>query len=137
MNRRLWLAMGLMLLTGVVLGAEGKKVEPTQTWQGSVEVDTDLKKPSAVLQNEDDWKELWKSWKLEGETPEIDFEKQLVLVETTVGSRLNVTLLRSEAGDLKVLALATRDLRPGFRYVLAAVDREGIQTINGKPLDKE
>jgi hypothetical protein len=35
---------------------------------------------------------------------------------------------------LKVLALATRDLRPGFRYQILVVPREGVKTVNGKLL---
>jgi hypothetical protein len=33
--------------------------------------------------------------------------------------------------------MATRDLRPGFRYVIATVSREGVKTVNGKQLPKE
>jgi hypothetical protein len=31
----------------------------------------------------------------------------------------------------------TKDLRPGFRYVLGVVPREGVKTVNGKDLPKE
>jgi hypothetical protein len=33
--------------------------------------------------------------------------------------------------------MATRDLRPGFRYVIATVSRAGVKTVNGKKLPKE
>ena len=39
-----------------------------------------------------------------------------------------------EKGDLKVLGAATMDLRPGFRYVIAVVRREGVRTVNGRKL---
>jgi hypothetical protein len=31
--------------------------------------------------------------------------------------------------------MATRDLRPGFRYVIAIVSRKGVKTVNGKRLE--
>jgi hypothetical protein len=30
--------------------------------------------------------------------------------------------------------MATRDLRPGFRYEILVLPREGVKTVNGKPL---
>jgi hypothetical protein len=33
--------------------------------------------------------------------------------------------------------MATRDLRPGFRYVITTVSREGVKTVNGQTLPKE
>ena len=59
------------------------------------------------------------------------------MIQTTVGSRLNLILQLTEAGDLKVLGLATRDLRPGFRYAMATVPREGVKTVNGQALEEK
>ena len=42
-----------------------------------------------------------------------------------------------DKGDLRVVALATRDIRPGFRYAIKSVSKEGIKTVDGKPLPKE
>jgi hypothetical protein len=33
--------------------------------------------------------------------------------------------------------LGTRDIRPGFRYVLGVVSREGVKTVNKKDLAKK
>jgi hypothetical protein len=43
----------------------------------------------------------------------------------------------TDKGDLQALAIATRDLRPGFRYAVLVVPREGVKTINGKELKEE
>ena len=67
----------------------------------------------------------------------MDFGKEILVVATTVGSRLNLDTKLDEKGDLKVLALATRDLRPGFRYAIKSVGKEGVKTVNGKELPKE
>ena len=90
-----------------------------------------------VITNTEAWQALWKGWKLEGESPKVDFEKELVVVQTTVGGLLNLIVKLDDGGDLKVLGLATRDLRPGFRYVLATVPRAGVKTVNGLELPKE
>jgi len=66
-----------------------------------------------------------------------DFSKELLAVATTRGSKLNLTAKTDDKGDLKVLALSTRDLRPGFRYAIKSVSRDGVKTVNGKELPKE
>ena len=40
-------------------------------------------------------------------------------------------------GNLDVLGLGTRDLRPGFRYVLGVVSKNGVKTINKKALPEQ
>ena len=40
-------------------------------------------------------------------------------------------------GDLTVLGLGTRDIGPGFRYVLGVVSRKGVKTVNKKEVPKE
>jgi hypothetical protein len=52
------------------------------------------------------------------------------------GKLLTLSASLDETGDLKALGLATRDLRPGFRYALISVPREGVKTVNGKELPK-
>ena len=42
-----------------------------------------------------------------------------------------------DKGNLDVLGFGTRDIRPGFRYVLGIVSREGVKTVNKKDLPKE
>ncbi len=116
--------------------AEDKKLEPVETWKGSVN-DKELRgKPPVVIASPQAFEALWKAWKL-GEVPKVDFEKNLVVLQTTDGSRLNLILNLTEAGDLKVLGLATRDFGPGFRYVIAAVAREGVKTVNGEALPEK
>jgi hypothetical protein len=126
------LAVGLAPATR----AGGQKLKPVHQWSGSID-DLELQKlspQSGYLADAKKFAELWKAWKVGEKMPEIDFKKQLVLVATTRGSRLNMTPRLDDKGDLRVLAIATRDLRPGFRYQIAVVDRAGVKTINGKEL---
>jgi hypothetical protein len=69
--------------------------------------------------------------------PEVDFEKQLVIITMTSGSRLGLSASLDDKGNLEVLGMATSDLRPGFRYVIATVSRKAVKTVNGNELPKE
>jgi hypothetical protein len=114
----------------------GKMLKPSKEWKGSV-ADLELQKlapAQGVITDAKTFEALWKGWKVGDKMPEINFKKNLVVVATTRGSTLTLVPQLTDAGDLRVLARATRDLRPGFRYQLAVVDREGVKTVNGKDL---
>ncbi len=66
-----------------------------------------------AIRNPQSLENLWKVWKVPG--PGVDFSRELVVVQTTRGSRLRLTAARGDHGDPEVLGLASRDLRPGFR----------------------
>ena len=53
---------------------------------------------------------------------------------TSRGSGLSVITNTDGNGDLVVHGLGTMDIRPGFRYVMATVNRNGFKSFNGKPL---
>ena len=90
-----------------------------------------------IILTEKGLKHLWKVWKIPGQLPKVDFSRELVAVQTTQGSKLQLVATLDEKGNLRVLGLATRDLRPGFRYVAAVLSRKGVKTINGKELGGE
>jgi hypothetical protein len=115
--------------------AVGKEpVIPAQQWSGSV-ADLSLgKAASEVILTEKGLENLWKAWKVASPLPKVDFSRELVVVQTTQGSKLRLAVSLDENGNLEVLGLATRDLRPGFRYVAAVLSRKGVKTINGKKL---
>src|SRR5262249_32775089 len=69
--------------------------------------------------------------------PKLDFSKEIVILGTTRGSKLNLSAQLDDTGNLHVLGFGTSDLVPGFRYVLATVSREGIKAVNKKPLPSE
>jgi hypothetical protein len=121
--------------------ADDKKEPPksklTADLSGSVADEELMKKApeSGAVVSEKGWKELAEAWGLK-DPPKVDFAKELLVVATSRGSRLNLTP-RVEGGDLKAVALGTRDLRPGFRYVIKSHSREGVKTVNGKELPKE
>ena len=124
----------LLALPSVMFAAD-KKDAPTE-FRGSV-ADADLMKQapaSGVITSAKGLEKLAKAWKIDA--PKVDFEKNVVVIGVTRGSRINGRPQLKD-GDLKALFIATRDLGEGFRYVMIVHPREGIKTVNGKELPKE
>ena len=131
------LASAMFLATGVAMAAP-TPLKATNTCMGSVD-DEKLAKEmpeNGVITNAKDFEKLVKAWKVAEKVPEVNFDKEIVLVAKTVGSRLRLNASLDEKGDLKALGLATQDLLPGFRYVIISVPKEGVKTVNGKELPK-
>ena len=133
-NVQHWIWAGC-LIGATMAAAEDKRLEPVDQWSGSIPDKTLLGKPAVAIGSQKAWEAQWNAWKLGG-IPKVDFEKHFVVLQTTEGGRLNLSLLLTAEGDLKVAALATRDLRPGFRYAMAAVPRADVKTVNGQPLSE-
>lgn len=147
--------IGLLSLAAVMLfpaaaradDKEGKakqEVKPKEVWDGSVGDEKLLKDAPRVITNAKTLAKLWKGWKVDDEVPEVDFSKEIVVVQTTLpGSqfvgRPKITL--DEKGDLWMSALATNPATtprvPGFRYWIARVSREGVKTFHREPLPKD
>lgn len=138
MYRRLMIIiLGLLLASALPLQAappKGKQIKPLQQWSGSVDELSLLKGAPEVILTAKGLEKVWQAWKVPDPMPQVDFAKELVLVLTTRGSILRFGATLDDQGNLQVLGLATKDLRPGFRYVIAVVSREGVKTINGKEL---
>ena len=91
---------------------------------------------SGVIVSQKGWEKLAKAWGIK-EPAKVDFTKEILVVATTVGSKLNLSTKLDDKGDLKILGLATRDFGEGFRYSIKSVSKEGVKTVNGKELPKE
>jgi hypothetical protein len=131
------LALATLALAALISSAaERKRLEVVKEFRGSVgDLTLQKEKPkNGVVVDEKAFAKLWKAWGVKGKMPKIDFDKHLVLVATSRGSRLTLSAVLDDKGDLRALALATRDLRPGFRYHIIVVSREGVKTVNGKEL---
>jgi hypothetical protein len=134
-----WLSLAaVMFLAAGVAVAAPKPLKANNTWMGSID-DEKLAKEmpeNGVITNAKDFEKLVKVWKVAEKVPEVNFDKEIVLVAKTEGSKLTLRALLDEKGDLKALGITTADLRPGFRYVLISVPKEGVKTVNGKALPK-
>ena len=126
-----------VIMVGFVLNANAQDRKPLETlkeWRGDNPNEELSKDAPKFVANSKDLEKLWKAWDIKEKIAEIDFAKEILLVETTRGSRLNLKATLDEKGDLQLLGLATRDLRPGFRYVIISVNKTGIKTIEGKAI---
>ena len=106
------------------------------TWTGSI-ADESLEAQAprdGLIQGDRGLQALRTAWKLGGEIKGVDMEKNLLLVATTRGSVISGKPVLDNKGDLKFTPISTRDLRPGFRYLIVVVSREGVKTVNGKAL---
>ena len=139
MSLRKWVSLAaVMFLAAGVAVAAPTPLKATNTWMGSVD-DEKLAKEmpeNGVITNAKDFEKLVKAWKVAEKAPEVNFDKEIVLVARTVGSKLTLKASLDKKGDLKALGLATRDLRKGFRYVIISVPKAGVKTVNGKELPK-
>jgi hypothetical protein len=117
--------------------AEKKAVKLEKEWKGSIDDEALAKDAPTVIGDAKALEKLWNAWKIEGKAPAVDFTKELIIIATTSGSKLRLSASLDDKGNLEVLGMSTRDLRPGFRYVIATVSREGVKTVNGKKLPKE
>jgi hypothetical protein len=134
--------VGLVAVATVVLFtadalAQRKAVKPSKEWTGSVQDESLAKDAPACITSAKGLEKLWKAWKLADKVPEVDFTKEIVILNTTRGSKLKLGAALDEKGNLMVGGLGTLDLAPGFRYVIATVSKEGVKTVNGKELPKE
>jgi hypothetical protein len=127
--------IGLMPGLGASLAsAAPKEVKPLQQWKGNLANRELMKVAANLLTSQAQFEKLWKAWRPDEKLPAVDFTKEIALVDTTVGSVLNFRATLDDNGNLRTMAMATKDLRPGFRYVISTVSREGIKTVNGKEL---
>jgi hypothetical protein len=130
-------AAGLLALALLAGSAQAKpvKLKVTPVAHGSVEDEKLMAEApkSGVITDRKTFEKVLKAWKASHKV-KVDFRKQIVLVATTRGGRLLPTNATLEDGNLKFVAGATRDLKPGFRYSIGAVPREGVMTVNGKKL---
>jgi hypothetical protein len=115
-------------------GAQGADVKLDKEWKGSVADADKANNAPECIATEKAFKKLWKSWGLPGKVPDVDFAKQIVVLQTTSGSNISLSAKLDDKGDLKLLGIATADFGPGFRYIMASVSRKGVKTVNGKKL---
>ncbi|PQO40211.1 hypothetical protein [Blastopirellula marina] len=110
--------------------------EATDSWSGKIKDETLRKLAPEVgfVADAETWKKLWTAWRSEEEAPAIDFEKELVLVATVPGPNLVIMQPVLEDGDVKFRVGGTKIGGPGFGYKLMKFSRDGVKTVNGKPI---
>ncbi|MDQ3175872.1 MAG: YbaY family lipoprotein, partial [Acidobacteriota bacterium] len=125
-------ALAITALLTPLCHANNKPVKLIQQWNGSVMDERLMNDASTYITTAEELEKLWKDWKIAGKKPRVNFSKEIVVVVTSRGSGLSLVATLDEKGDPAVYGLGTMDIRPGFRYVIATVSREGLKTVNGK-----
>ena len=129
--------MAVLIQSAFLSAAEPVKI--TARWDGKVK-DPSLQKVApmnGVIADSGSWRKLWETWKTDKEVPSVDFGTEIIVVGVVSGP--NGVLLRpvlDEGGDLRFVVGGTRMAGPGFGYALVKVSRDGVKTVNGKPLGK-
>jgi len=133
------MALALVLTPALVAADAPKELKPVEKWSGSVDDEKLLKESpeNGVISDAKTLTAVWTAWKIGDKPPKLDFDKVIVVFTTTSGSKISAKPVLDDKGDLKFLGIATRDLRPGFRYDMQAVEKEGIKTVNGKEIGKK
>ena len=128
-------ALALFLVP--VAAEEPKPAKPTVELSGSIEDEALQKEMPAngVIVSQKGYDALAKAWGIK-DAPKVDFAKEILVVGTWKGSVFNLKTAVKD-GDLTVSGFGTKDLRPGFRWKVQSISREGIKTIQGKELPKE
>lgn len=130
---------GMMALMQPAGGEAGVEIKPTQLWGDRLQ-DESLRKfapANEVVDDPEAFAKIWNAWRPAEDVPEIDFTRSLVLVATADGPNRMFANIRNADGNVTAVYGSTKIGGPGFGYLIAVVPREGIESINGRPLAGE
>jgi len=123
-------------------GAE--KLTPNSIVSGKVAHDSlrKLAPPSGLITDAATLNALCHAWLSDGQERHeigrnVDFKTELVLVGTVPGP--NRVIMHPELhknGDVRFVVAGTKIGGPGFGFLLMSIDRKGVKSINGTPLNK-
>lgn len=129
------------LLAAVSVPAPGSAAEPKAT--DTVDISSsvpDLAQLKAVggtgvILSQREWERLAAAWGIK-DPPKVDFSKELLLVGTWRGSAFKF-LNDVKDGDLTTEVVGDKEEKPGFRYKVISLKRDGIKSFHGKKLPAE
>lgn len=134
---RILFSLAALALFVIPVSADEPKEKPTVELGGDIKDEMLQKEAPAngVIVSQKAWESLAKAWDIK-DAPKVDFTKEILVVGTWRGSVFSVSALVKD-GDLTVSGRGTKDLRPGFRWKVKSIKREGIKTVQGKELPAE
>jgi hypothetical protein len=109
---------------------------PTVDLSGDVNDQTRQKNApvTGVITSQKEWDDLVKAWGIK-DSPKVDFSKEILVVG--VSDATSFTMVPTvKDGDLVIATAASKETRDGFRWKVVSVPREGLKTVNGKPLPR-
>ena len=113
------------------------EVEILQSWHGTVPNDALRRyEPAAgFVLDAGSWAELWQAWRKGADLPAVDFRKDMVLVLTAGGpNSVGCVPVADGRGNVRADGMCTLIGGPGFGYLLLRISRDGVRSVNGKPL---
>ena len=132
--------LALLLALEPSVANDGKKpIKPTQSWSGKIGDDalSKLAPKAGYITNKKALDDLWAGWQLKDKLPTVDFTKEIVFVQLSLGGpnvpRPSYNL--DAKGNLTALSISTLIGGPGFGYSIDAVPKDGIKTYMGKPIE--
>jgi hypothetical protein len=133
-------SVDLMFSLRVDLIPEGsKRLEVQKSWLGEVKLDLKKEAPKeGYVADKEAWAKLWKAYR-GGDAPEVDFDKELVLVTVDdFDAWVRVLACLDDEGDLTVRLVYPDEAQKTIActYEFAVIRREGVKTIGGKPFAK-
>jgi hypothetical protein len=131
-----WLALLALAIGPAPL--RGESIKSTKEWKGQLDdPQLEKEKPSdGFIVDEKSFAKLWKAWMPDEKLPVVDFTKEIVVVATSNKGIIKGVSLMEEKGDAKaIVGLMEKGIK-GFAFAIGVFRREGLKTIDGKPIKK-
>jgi len=87
--------------------------------------------PEGVISDPAGYDKAWKALGLKESPGPVDFAHEMIFLSTTRGSRISLRLQDEGGGRLRAVAISTRDIRPGLRYLFGVFSKKDWTEING------
>ena len=110
------------------------ELKPMREWKGEAGPGVEKGPTRSVILSSEEYEKLWKELGLDRSPGAIEFSTEFAVVSTSRGSGIAFRLRDEGEGKLKVMSIATRDIRPGLRYAIAVISRQGWQEVNDTKL---
>ena len=133
--------LGLALAFGLqpALAQKGEAVKLLDSWNGRIAAEqAKLAPKGGYIVGPKTLAALWKDWKIKGEAPKVDFEKNLIVFAMKNSSGpVVIPRLDRESSDLVLQVVSDSNLTVDYGYQLVVIPRAGIKTISGKAIEKQ
>ena len=108
--------------------------QPLREFHGTTTEEVGGPIPNELIKDQGNYQAAWRKLGLKESPGEVDFTQEALFLATTRGSRISLRLTDEGEGKLRVIAIATRDIRPGLRYVFGVFGKKDWKKINETPL---
>ena len=104
--------------------------QPLREYYGTTTEEVTGPIPDEVIKDQGAYEAAWRKLGLKESPGKVDFTQEALFLATTRGSRISLRLTDEGEGKVRVMAIATRDIRPGLRYMLGVFSIKDWKRIN-------